>query len=125
MHGSRIPDYALIDPPAPGLLIKTPGEDRLHGAVGEAAVVEGAGASGFQAQLAVALGQTQGALCGTQALQNAIGEQAVDEFGAGRAHGGGLLCAPVAVTGEEFARRWRQMLEHRVAAPGVPATGMG
>jgi len=60
----------------------------------------------------VALSQSQQRLHAAQALEDAIGEQALDHLGAGRTDAPGLDETPGAVVREEGLRLGRQMILH-------------
>ena len=93
-------------------------EQRLDGAVMRGVVLERTTTGGLEACGLEAFGESPHALCRAQPLDDAIGEQCVDELGAGRADLRRLSDAPVAVAQEVRLRLGRQMLTHGAARAG-------
>src|SRR6185437_4611721 len=93
--------------------IEAADQNSFDRAIERAGVKQGTRTGGLDTLGAVGVAQANDALGGAQSLENAIGEQPPDEFGARVADARGLLETPLAVVGEEvLCLRW-QMIAHR------------
>jgi hypothetical protein len=87
-------------------------------------VKQRASASGLDALGAVGVAQTNDALSGAQALEDAVGEQLADEPGAGAADTRGLLDTPRSTTGRR-SRAISRMGGSRSVESGSGAVAVG
>ena len=101
------------------------GQDGLHRPVEGRVVSERPGTGGFQAGGGIRLGQAQHVLGGAQSFDDAVGEETVNQLGAGWADGRGPGQAPVTVMGEEGSGIGRQVVAHGASFPGAAGPAVG
>ena len=107
-----------------GLQIKPAGQNRLHGAIKWRGMRKRSLASGFEPGGAVGVPESQNALRGAQALDDAIAQKVLNERFAADPYIGGLGDAPLSIMSEECSRFRRHMIREGLSATGLAAADM-